>query len=67
VLPLLDEAWYVEGDEETRVDRLVQRHIEHGKTPELAQRWATISDQANADIVARTRRAAHVLVDIDHP
>ena len=67
VLPLLDEAWYVEGDEEVRLSRLVQRHIEHGKPPELAERWATVSDQANADIVARTRRAADVLVDIDHP
>ena len=64
VLPLLDEAWFVEGDEEQRLARLVRRHVEHGKPPALAQRWATESDQANADIVARTRQAADVLVDI---
>jgi len=45
--------------------RTVARHVEHGKPPDLAERWATVSDQANADLVARTRSAADVLVDID--
>jgi pantothenate kinase len=65
VLPLLDEVWYVEADERTRVDRLVQRHVEHGKAPDAAYRWATVSDQSNADLVRRTRAAADVLVQID--
>jgi pantothenate kinase len=64
VLPLLDEVWYVEGDEQLRLARLVQRHVAHGKPPALAEHWATVSDQANADLVARTRSAAHVLVDL---
>ena len=34
VRPLLDEAWYVEMDEATRLDWLIRRHIEFGKTPE---------------------------------
>jgi len=65
VLPLLDEVWYVEGDERTRLERLVARHVAHGKSPEAAHRWATVSDQANADLVARTRAAADVLVHLD--
>ena len=65
VLPLLDETWFVEGNEEVRLERLVRRHVEHGKTRDLAHRWATVSDQANAHIVARTRPAADVLVQID--
>ncbi len=65
VLPLLDEAWFVECDEATRLRRLVQRHVDHGKAPEVAHRWATVSDQANAELVARTRAAADVLVPID--
>jgi pantothenate kinase len=65
VLPLLDEAWYVESDDQLRLSRLVQRHIDHGKPPDVAHRWATVSDQANADLVARTRAAADVLVEID--
>ena len=65
VRPLLDETWFVEGDEARRLERLVARHVEHGKPPDRAERWATVSDQANADLVARTRTAADVLVDID--
>ncbi len=65
VLPLLDETWFVEGDEPTRVERLVRRHMDHGKAPDAALRWATVSDQENADVVARTRAAADVLVEID--
>ncbi len=65
VRPLLDEAWFVEGDQELRLSRLVERHVAHGKPPEVAHRWATVSDQANADLVARTRPAADVLVNLD--
>jgi pantothenate kinase len=65
VLPLLDESWFVEADEQVRLTRLVQRHIAHGRPREQAERWATVSDQANADLVARTRVTADVLVDID--
>jgi pantothenate kinase len=65
VRPLLDETWFVEGDEKVRLRRLVRRHEEHGKPPDLAHRWATVSDQANAHIVVRTRPAADVLVRID--
>ena len=65
VRPLLDETWFVEQNERRRLERLVARHVEHGKPPDLAERWATVSDQANADLVARTRSAADVLVDID--
>jgi pantothenate kinase len=65
VRPLLDEAWFVEGDDQRRVERLVARHVAHGKPTDLAERWTTVSDQANADLVARTRPAADVLVTID--
>jgi pantothenate kinase len=64
VLPLLDESWYVQADEGVRLDRLVRRHVEHGKAPDVARRWATASDQANAEIVARSRKAADVVVDV---
>jgi pantothenate kinase len=62
VRALLDAAWYVEVAEELRVARLVERHIAHGKPPEVARRWATVSDQANAEVVARSRGAADLLV-----
>jgi pantothenate kinase len=65
LLPLFDETWFVQGDDDVRRERLVQRHIAHGKPPEQARRWATVSDQANADLVARTRVAADLLVTVD--
>lgn len=63
--PLLDEVWFVEQDESTRVERLVERHVAHGKPLDLARRWTTSSDQANADLVAGTRDRADLVVRID--
>jgi len=65
VLPLLDETWFVEVADDVRRERLVARHMAHGRSPDDALRWASVSDQANAEIVARTRKVADVLVDVD--
>ena len=65
VLPLLDETWYVEVDDDLRRERLVERHIANGRSPDDALQWTNMSDQANAEIVARTRKVADILVDID--
>ena len=66
VRPLLDEAWFVEGDEDAGCARLVRRHVDARQAARRwRERWATESDQANADLVARTRSAADLLVDID--
>jgi pantothenate kinase len=62
VRPLLDEAWYVDSDEATRVQWLIQRHIDFGKAPEAARAWVLRSDQANAELVAATRDRADIVV-----
>ncbi len=62
VRPLLDEAWYVEIDEDTRLKWLIQRHVDFGKAPEAARAWVMRSDQANAAVVAATRERADVVV-----
>jgi pantothenate kinase len=62
IKPLLDETWYVETDEELRLQRLIQRHIEFGKTPEYARAWVMRSDERNAELVARTAVHADHLV-----
>jgi len=59
---LLDETWYVETDEELRVQRLIQRHIQFGKTPEYARAWVLRSDERNADLVKQTAQTADVLI-----
>jgi pantothenate kinase len=59
---LLDEAWYVEMDEATRLEWLIARHVEFGKTPEEAEAWVMRSDQANAAVVEATRGRADLVV-----
>jgi pantothenate kinase len=65
VHPLLDEVWFVEADEATRLERLVDRHAAHGKPRDLAERWARVADQANADLVTATRDRADLVVYVD--
>jgi len=62
VRALLDEAWYVEMEEATRLEWLIARHVEFGKTPEEAEAWVMRSDQRNADVVAGTRDRADLVV-----
>jgi pantothenate kinase len=59
---LLDECWYADLDEATRLRWLIQRHVDFGKTQEAAEEWVRRSDQANAAVVAATRNRADVIV-----
>jgi len=61
---LLDKAWYVVQDEETRLRLLIARHIEFGKEPEFAREWVMRSDQRNAELVATTQPRADALVRV---
>lgn len=61
----LDEVWYVDVDPEVRIERLVARHVEFGKTPEAAREWVLRSDEANARAVARSRALADLVVEAD--
>jgi len=65
VRALLDEAWFVEGDEDRRRELLIARHVEYGKTPDLAREWVLRSDERNAELVASTRSRADLVVRID--
>lgn len=58
----LDEVWFVEADETERRRHLVARHVAYGKTPQQAQEWVAASDDPNAELVARTRRRADLVV-----
>jgi pantothenate kinase len=61
---VLDEAWYVVQDEETRLRLLIARHIEFGKEPDFAREWVMRSDQRNAELIETTRGRADALVRI---
>jgi pantothenate kinase len=61
---LLDEAWYVAPDDDLRVERLIRRHIEFGKAPDLAREWVLRSDERNAALIAPTRARADLVVTL---
>jgi pantothenate kinase len=60
----LDDGWYCEIDDATRVERLIARHIEFGKTPAAAHAWVDRSDEANARLVRASRDRADLIVDM---
>ena len=59
VLPLLDEAWYVDVDDGLRNERLASRHEAFGRSPDEARQWVAQTDEPNARLVASTRGRAH--------
>lgn len=62
VASALDECWYVELPEQVRVDRLIARHVEHGRSVTAAREWTLGTDQRNATLIAGTRSRADVVV-----
>ena len=64
VRPLLDECWYVECDESVRVERLIARHVEHGRARSDAAAWVSAVDQPNAQLIEATRQLADRVVRI---
>ncbi|MEV0230974.1 nucleoside/nucleotide kinase family protein [Nonomuraea sp. NPDC050786] len=61
----MTEVWYVEIDDRVRLDRLTQRHIRFGKSPDQAVRWVAEVDEPNAVAIRATRESADLLVDLD--
>jgi pantothenate kinase len=60
----MDAVWFVASEEAVRVERLVARHIEFGKTPDQARAWVAATDDRNAELVAGTvGRADRVIVN----
>jgi pantothenate kinase len=58
---LLDETWYVDIDSNLRVERLVQRHVHFGRSPEAAEEWVRSSDEKNARLIETSRPRADVV------
>jgi pantothenate kinase len=60
VRELLDEVWFVDTDDALRRARLVQRHVDFGRTPPAARDWVDRTDEPNARLVAASRHLADV-------
>ena len=59
---LLDEAWYLAGDT-ARVERLIARHVAHGRSPGTAREWVLRSDEANARRIVPSAARADLVID----
>jgi pantothenate kinase len=62
VRPLVDEVWYADLDQPSRLRRLIDRHVRFGKDEPAAVAWATGTDERNAAVIAATRERADLLV-----
>jgi len=64
---LLHETWYVDAPRDVLAARLLERQRGIWGEEEAARAFVERSDLANADLVARTRGRADVLVDTSPP
>jgi pantothenate kinase len=60
----LDAVWHLVTGEALRLERLVARHVEFGKSPEEAQAWVTRVDEPNARLVEAAAERADTVVDL---
>ena len=60
----LTEIWYININDDVRIERLVKRHEFYGKDQESALNWATGSDEINAKIVESTASKADVIINL---
>jgi pantothenate kinase len=60
----LDAVWFVQVDPDVRLERLIARHVRHGRTPAAARAWVLGSDERNAELVDRTRDRADLVVTV---
>lgn len=55
---LLDDVWYIDVEDHTRLERLLRRHERHGRSAEEARAWVMRTDEPNARRIAATRSRA---------
>lgn len=65
VRPLLDEIWFVDVDDQLRLERLIARHIRYGRSPSAARAWVQGTDELNAILVGESRERTDVVLKLD--
>lgn len=58
----LDEVWFVDTPPALRLERLVDRHVYFGMERPAAEEWAGGSDQANAELIEKTKASADRII-----
>jgi pantothenate kinase len=62
----LDVVWHVCVTEDLRLDRLVARHVESGKSLEQARAWVERVDGPNSRLVEASAHRADVVIGLTH-
>lgn len=60
----VDVVWHVRVEEGLRLERLLARHVRHGKSPEDAREWVERVDQPNAVRIEERADAADLVLDL---
>ena len=63
ILPLLNRLYYVDCPAPVRRVRLVQRHIDGGRTPQAAHAWVDMVDEPNARLIETSKARCDLVVD----
>ena len=63
---LLDEVWYVDVDPALRLERLVRRHMQFGRSAAEARAWVAQTDEPNARRIEATRERATRIIAWEH-
>ena len=64
VATLLDECWTIEIDDAVRLQRLVQRHQQFGRSPDAARAWVEQVDEANTALIRATSSRPDLVVHL---
>ena len=56
------ETWYIDCDVDTAMERVFERQVGHGRTPEVARWRVENNDRKNALLIAETAARANLLV-----
>jgi len=66
VAALLDESWMLRPHDDVRRERLVGRHMDHGRSTAAAQAWVLAVDEPNARLIAARSTTADLNIDPDN-
>ena len=57
----LDEIWYVDVDDDLRIGRLADRHVQFGRTRDEAVAWVNNTDEPNARVIEQGTHRANLV------
>lgn len=60
----IEVVWHLHGDDALRRERLVERHVRFGKSPEEARAWVARVDEPNARLVEAAAARADVVLEL---